>query len=53
VKQLTFEFMLEGVSEKVICLEEKVKKELITHMAAFIIEVLKNEGRKIDDNFSE
>jgi len=53
MQQLTFEDMFKGFAQEIAPLEESVKNELLTHMAAAIIEVFKSERRRTDDNLSE
>ncbi len=53
MQQLTLEDMFNGFVQEIVHLEENVKNELLIHMATAIIEVFKNERRRIDDNLSE
>lgn len=53
MRQLAFEFMHEWIDETTGSLEEKMKEELVGHMATAIVEVFSCEGEKTDDGLSE
>jgi len=53
MKQLTFDFGFESISQERVHLEKKVKEALVFSMAEAIINTLKNEKGKEDDKLSE
>jgi hypothetical protein len=52
MQQLTFEAMFREFVQDKIHLKKRVKKELIVHMTSAIIEIIKKERSKTDDNLS-
>ncbi len=52
MQQLTIEIMFREFVQDKVHLENRVKKELIVHMTSAIIEIIKKERRKTDDNLS-